>query len=122
MKNKITETGKENLLVTLKLRFEKNKHRHKSIKWHEVEARLKKQPDKLWSLNEMEITGGEPDVIGYDKQEDVFIFWDCSAESPKGRRNLCYDQEAFESRKESKPKNSAANMAYEMGIEVLEDS
>ena len=105
----------------MKLRFEKNKHRHKSIKWSKVEAKLIKLPKKLWSLNKMEITGGEPDVIDYDKQEDVFIFCDCSTESPKGRRSLCYDHEALESRIEHKPKNSVVNMANEMDIEVLDE-
>lgn len=121
MKNKLSAAEKEKLLEALKLRFEKNKHRHKGIKWSEVEARLIKQPDKLWSVNEMEISGGEPDVIAYDKQEDVFVFCDCSAESPKERRSLCYDHEALESRKEHKPGNSAVNMAREMGIELLDE-
>ncbi|AYD46909.1 DUF4256 domain-containing protein [Arachidicoccus soli] len=121
MKNKISDNEKENLLKTLESRFEKHTHRHKSLKWSEVKAKLAKQPNKLLSIQEMETTGGEPDVIGYDKQEDVFIFCDCSAESPKGRRSLCYDQEALTSRKEYKPKNSAVNVAKEMGIEILEE-
>lgn len=122
MKKKITEKEKENLIETLKIRFEKNKHRHKILKWSDMEARLLKHPEKLWSINEMEITGGEPDVLSYNKQEDVFIFCDFSTESPKGRRSLCYDHQALESRKEHKPKDSAVNMAHEMGIEILDES
>ncbi|MBW7890353.1 MAG: DUF4256 domain-containing protein [Chitinophagaceae bacterium] len=121
MKKKISDKAAEKLLETLKLRFEKNRHRHKGIKWDEVESRLKKYPDKLWSVHEMEITGGEPDVIRYDAQEDVFIFCDCSTESPKGRRSICYDQEALESRQTHKPGDSAINMAYEMGIDILDE-
>lgn len=107
------------LITLLKKRFEKNMKRHKLLDWKLIQAKLEKQPEKLWSLNEMEETGGEPDVIGYDKKEGVFIFCDCSAESPKGRRSLCYDNEALESRKEHKPSNSALGMAEEMGIELL---
>ncbi|MBS1627255.1 MAG: DUF4256 domain-containing protein [Bacteroidetes bacterium] len=121
MKNKILEEEKKSLLTILKHRFEKNKHRHTGINWDEIEIRLIKQPQKLWSINEMEITGGEPDVIGYNKQENMFIFCDCSSESPKGRRSVCYDHEALASRKEHKPKNSALNMAFEMGIEILDE-
>ncbi len=112
------EQGAE-LIKTLGVRFEKNKHRHKSIEWTEVRTRLEANPQKLWSLNEMEETGGEPDVVAYDKAADEYIFYDCSAESPKGRRSLCYDAEALESRKEHKPRNSALGMAREMGIELL---
>lgn len=110
------------LLGILKARFEKNIARHKGLKWDKVQAALEAQPDKLWSLNEMEITGGEPDVVGHDKKTDEYIFSDCSAESPKGRRSLCYDQEALESRKEHKPKDSAVRMAADMGIELLTEA
>ena len=107
------------LLQTLKSRFEKNMHRHKSIKWLDVEERLTSSPATLWSLHQMESSGGEPDVIGKDKKSGEFLFCDCSPESPKGRRSICYDQQALESRKEHKPANSAMNMAAEMGIEIL---
>jgi hypothetical protein len=107
------------LLRTLKVRFEKNKNRHKGIEWAKVQSKLERQSEKLWSLNEMERTGGEPDVVGYYKKTGEYIFYDCSEESPKGRRSLCYDREALESRKEFKPKNSAFDMAAEMGIEIL---
>lgn len=107
------------LLSTLQARFEKNKNRHKGLEWAKVQARLEADPGKLWSLDEMEITGGEPDVVGYDKKTGEYIFYDCSAESPKDRRSLCYDREALESRKEHKPKNSAVDMAAAMGIELL---
>ena len=107
------------LLNTLKVRFEKNKHRHKSLDWNTVLARLEVHTGKLWSLNEMEQTGGEPDVIGHDKKTGEYLFYDCSAESPKGRRSLCYDDEALESRKEHKPAGSALGMAASMGIELL---
>jgi hypothetical protein len=111
-------TGKrEELLKTLEARFEKGMNRHKNIKWANVEAKLKANPGKLWSLNEMERTGGEPDVVGYEKDE--YIFYDCSAESPSGRRSLCYDREALESRKQHKPKDSAIDMAAKMGIGIL---
>ena len=109
----------EELLKTLKARFEKNMNRHKGIEWNKVETKLKKNTDKLWSLNEMERTGGEPDVIGYEKKTDEFIFYDCSTESPKDRRSLCYDPEALASRKEYKPKDSAVNLASEMGIDMM---
>ena len=107
------------LLATLGARFRKHMERHEGIEWKDVQARLEAHPDKLWSLHEMERTGGEPDVIGYDDQTGEYIFVDCSAESPKGRRSVCYDQEALESRKEHKPKASAVGMAEEMGIELL---
>jgi hypothetical protein len=113
-----SEQHKE-LLTKLKNRFEKNLKRHKSIDWTKVQARLENKTEKLWSLNEMENTGGEPDVIGIDKKTGEYIFYDCSAESPAGRRSICYDREALESRKEHKPKNSAMGMAAEMGIEIL---
>jgi hypothetical protein len=107
------------LTETLKERFEKYPLRHKAIKWPDVEARLKASPEKLRSLSEMERTGGEPDVVGFDKKTGEYIFFDCSAESPKGRRSVCYDQKALESRKEHKPKDSALNMAANMGIGLL---
>lgn len=107
------------LMGVLKKRFEQNTARHKGIKWDDVQERLEKAPAKLWSLNEMEMTGGEPDVIGYDKKKDVYLYCDCSIESPKGRRSLCYDLEALESRKEHKPKDSAIEMASSMGVDVL---
>ena len=107
------------LLEVLKARFEKNTARHRDLEWAKIQARLEANADKLWSLNEMERTGGEPDVIGQDKKTDEYIFYDCSAESPKDRRSLCYDREALESRKENKPKNSAMDMAAAMGIELL---
>jgi len=109
----------EELLKTLKARFEKNMNRHKGIEWNKVETKLKKNADKLWPLNEMERTGGEPDVISYDKKTGEYIFYDCSAESPSGRRSLCYDAEALASRKENKPKDSAVYMASAMGVELL---
>ncbi|HEX9250680.1 MAG TPA: DUF4256 domain-containing protein [Ignavibacteriaceae bacterium] len=109
----------EELLNILKSRFEKNINRHKGIEWTKVEAKLKKNTDTLLSLNEMERTGGEPDVVRYDKKTDEYIFYDCSVESPNGRRSLCYDAEALASRKENKPKDSAVNKAAEMGIELL---
>lgn len=110
---------RDELLGILKDRFEKNKNRHKGIDWSKVEARLKANPKALWSLNEMERTGGEPDVVEFDKKSGKFIFVDCSPESPKGRRSICYDREALEARKEHKPKDSAVNMADSMGIELL---
>jgi hypothetical protein len=109
----------EKLLRTLKARFEKNMNRHEGIKWAKVQAKLDTDTQRLWSLNEMERTGGEPDVVGYDKKTGEYIFYDCSAESPKGRRSVCYDREGLESRKEHKPKNSAIDMATAMGIELL---
>jgi hypothetical protein len=107
------------LLGILKARFEKNMPRHKGLDWASIQQKLEAQPEKLWTLGQMEITGGEPDVIGQDKKTIEYIFFDCSAESPKGRRSLCYDHEALESRKENKPANSAVNMAADMGIELL---
>jgi hypothetical protein len=118
-KTKLSPEQREGLLKTLKTRFEKNMNRHKSIEWTKVRAKLEANEEKLWSLNEMEITGGEPDVVGHDKKTDEYIFYDCSAESPKERRSICYDREALESRKEHKPKNSALDMAAAMGIEIL---
>jgi len=110
---------REELLRTLKARFEKNMIRHKGIEWAKVEAKLEANTGKLWSLSEMERTGGEPDVVGHDKKTGEYIFHDCSAESPKGRRSVCYDREALDSRKEHKPANSAVDMAGDMGIEIL---
>jgi len=114
------EQGEE-LLSVLKKRFEKNMNRHKGIEWAKVETKLEDSAESLWSLNEMEKTGGEPDVVGYDKKSGEYIFYDCSAESPSGRRSFCYDHEALESRKEHKPKNSAMQMAADMGIEILSE-
>jgi len=112
------EESKE-LLNTLKTRFEKNKNRHPGLEWVQVQTKLENNIEKLWSLNEMEETGGEPDVVGQDKYTGEYIFYDCSAETPKGRRSLCYDREALDSRKEHKPENSAMDMAFFMGIEIL---
>lgn len=110
---------REELLNVLKARFEKNMNRHSGIEWSSVQEKLEANPKKLWSLNEMESTGGEPDVVGHDKETDEYIFYDCSAESPKGRRSVCYDREALESRKKHKPENNAIDMAADMGIELL---
>ena len=107
------------LISILKIRFEKNSNRHKDIEWAKVQLKLEDDTEKLWILDEMEITGGEPDVVGYDKKTDEYIFYDCSVESPKGRRSICYDHEALEARKEHKPENSAVEMANDMGIELL---
>lgn len=115
----ISAEQSEELLVILKARFEKNMERHMGLEWIEVETKLKADASKLWSLNLMETTGGEPDVVILDNQNVEYVFCDCSPESPKGRRSMCYDQEALDSRKEQKPKNSAANLALEMGIEML---
>ena len=110
---------REQLLRALKARFEKNMNRHKGLGWAEVQVKLEAKAEKLWSLNEMDRTGGEPDVVGHDKKMGEYVFYDCSAESPKGRRSLCYDREALESRKEHKPRDSAVDMAVAMGIELL---
>jgi len=120
-KKKLSPEQRGELLKVLKIRFEKNKNRHKGIEWAKVQAKLDPPAggEKLWSLNEMETTGGEPDVVGHDKKTDEYIFYDCSAESPKGRRSICYDHEALESSKENKPENSAVEMAADMGIELL---
>ena len=118
-KKQLLPEQREELLSILKARFEKNKDRHKGIEWSKVQARLEANPEKLWSLDDMETTGGEPDVVDYDKKTGEYIFYDCSAESPKGRRSVCYDHEALESRKEHKPGNSAMGMAAAMGIELL---
>lgn len=121
-KRKLSPEQSQSLLNVLKARFEKNKQRHKGLDWAKVQAKLEASPAKLWSLDEMELTGGEPDVVGYDKAKDEYIFFDCSAESPKGRRSICYDHEALESRKEHKPENSAVQMAADMGIELLTEA
>jgi hypothetical protein len=110
---------RKELLAALKARFEKHVNRHKSLEWANTRAKLEANAEKLWSLNEMEITGGEPDVVGHDKKTGEYIFYDCSPESPKGRRSVCYDREALESRKEHKPENNAVDMAAAMGIELL---
>jgi len=112
---------REELLGALKARFEKNMNRHKGLEWADVQAKLEANAAKLWSLHEMERTGGEPDVVGYDEDAGQYIFYDCSAESPKGRRSVCYDDEALESRKEHKPNNSAVGMAAAMGVELLSE-
>jgi len=118
-KIKLPEERTKELLKILQLRFEKNIIRHNGLDWAKIKSRLAANPEKLWSLNKMEETEGEPDVVGHDKKTDEYIFYDCSPESPKGRRSLCYDLEAWESRKEHKPKNSAIGMAAEMDIELL---
>lgn len=118
-KKELSPKEHEELLKILKTRFEKNMKRHEGLDWAKVVAKLESNGEKLWSLNEMEKTRGEPDVVGYDKKTNEFIFVDCSAESPSGRRSLCYDREALESRKEFKPKNNAVDMAETMGIEIL---
>ena len=110
---------REELLRTLKARFDRNMKRHSGLAWGEIQARLEANPEKLWSLHEMERSGGEPDVVGHDKATGEYIFYECSAESPKGRRSVCYDREALDARKEHKPQNSAIDMAAAMGIEIL---
>src|SRR6266576_2331555 len=118
-KKELSPEQREELLRALKARFEKNMNRHKGLQWAKVQTKLEANTKKLWSLNEMERTGGEPDVVGFDKKPGEYIFYDCSAESPKGRRSLCYDREALDARKEHKPKNNAVDMAMAMGIELL---
>ena len=115
----LSNQQRETLLKALKLRFEKNMNRHKSLEWGSIRARMEANNEKLWSLHEMERTGGEPDVVDRDKKTGEYIFYDCSAESPKGRRSICYDREALDSRKENKPKDSATSMAAAMGVELL---
>jgi hypothetical protein len=119
MKKEFSTKHHEELLNTLKTRFEKNINRHKDLEWAKVQAKLEANTEKLWSLNEMERTGGEPDVVGHDKETGEHIFYDCSPESPKGRRSVCYDREALESRKEHKPENNAIDMAAAIGMELL---
>ena len=123
MKNSkiISSEQKNELIDLLRIRFEKNTNRHKNVKWNDVLSKLESKPEKLWSLNEMEKTGGEPDVVGLDEKTGEYIFMDCSAESPKGRRSVCYDREGLDSRKEYKPENNAIDMATEMGIEILSE-
>jgi hypothetical protein len=121
MKKDMPAKQSEELLNILKKRFEKNTTRHKGLEWAKIEAKLKASRAKLWSLNEMEVTGGEPDVVGYDKKTGEYIFMDCSPESPNGRRSFCYDREALDARKENKPKNSVMDMAADMGIELLSE-
>ena len=118
-KKELSPAQREVLLKTLKARFEKNLNRHQGLEWTKVQAKLEAHTEKLWSLNEMERTGGEPDVVGHDKKTGKYIFYDCSAESPKGRRSVCYDREALESRKEHKPEDNVIDMATAMGIELL---
>ncbi|MFJ7766567.1 DUF4256 domain-containing protein [Bacillus toyonensis] len=118
-KNVLPVEQREELFKVLKARFEKNMNRHEGLEWAKVEAKLDVNAEKLWSLNEMEVTGGEPDVVGYDKEKDEYTFYDCSKESPKGRRSLCYDLEALEARKKHKPENNAIDVAVAMGIELL---
>jgi hypothetical protein len=119
IKKELSPAERDELLRVLKARFEKNMNRHKGLEWSNVQAKLEAYAQKLWSLNEMESTGGEPDVVGQDAKTGQYIFYDCSAESPKGRRSVCYDREGLESRKEHKPENSAIDLAADMGIELL---
>ena len=118
-KKKLSPEQQEEFLKALKSRFDKNMKRHEGLEWAKVQAKLEASPDKMWSLHEMERTGGEPDVIGHDKKTGEYLFYDCSEESPKGRRSICYDHEALEARKEHKPKDSAVNMAAAIGIDLL---
>ncbi|OKP88193.1 hypothetical protein A3844_08870 [Paenibacillus helianthi] len=118
-RRELSTEQREELLGALEARFEKHMNRHPGLEWAKVQAKLEANPEKWWSLHEMETTGGEPDVVRYDEETDEYIFYDCSAESPKGRRSVCYDHKALESRKEHKPKNSAMNMVAAMGVELL---
>ncbi|MCM3718992.1 DUF4256 domain-containing protein [Fictibacillus phosphorivorans] len=118
-KKELSIEQREELLQTLKTRFDKNRERHEGLEWDKVQEKLEANPEKLWSLNEMERTEGEPDVVGYDESKDEYIFYDCAPESPKGRRSLCYDRAALDARKKHKPENSAMDVAAEMGIELL---
>ncbi len=122
IKKELSPEQCEELLRALKARFEENMNRHQGLEWAKVQAKLEANPEKLWSLHEMERTGGEPDVVGHDKTTDETIFYDCSAESPNGRRSICYDREALESRKKFKPENNAMDMAAAMGIELLTEA
>jgi len=119
LKKELSSEQREALLRALEARFEKNMNRHKGLEWAKIQVKLEANTEKLWSLNEMERTGGEPDVVGHDKKTGEYIFYDCSAESPKGRRNVCYDREGLETRKKFKPENNAIDMAAAMGIELL---
>jgi len=121
-RKELSAEQREELIKTLKVRFEKNKSRHTGLEWANVQSKLEANADKLWSLSEMERTGGEPDVIAHNNTTDEYIFYDCSAETPKGRRSVCYDREALESRKEYKPENNAVDMAASMGIELLTEA
>lgn len=121
-KKVLSQQETEALLSTLKARFEKHPERHKKLTWKAIQEKLEANKDKLWSLHEMEITGGEPDVVDFDKKTGTFFFYDCSPESPKGRRSLCYDREALNARKEHKPRNSVLDMAKEMGIDILNEA
>lgn len=121
MKKELSSEQRDELMNTLKIRFEANLNRHKELDWSKIEAKLMASPEKLWVLDEMEITGGEPDVVAYDENTGEYIFYDCAAESPKGRRSICYDHQALEARKEHKPANSAMQMAADMGVEVLNE-
>ena len=118
-KKKLPAASQKELIATLKTRFEKNMNRHKGLEWSKIQAKLEANPEKLWSLDEMESTGGEPDVVGFDKKTGEYIFYDCSPESPKDRRSYCYDREALNARKEHKPANNVMDVAAEMGIELL---
>ncbi len=120
-KKALSTAQREELVNTLMARFEKNMNRHKGLDWIKIQTKLEANPEKLWSLDEMEITGGEPDVVGFDKKTGEYLFYDCAAESPKGRRSLCYDREALDARKTHKPANSAKDVAAEMGIELLDE-
>lgn len=121
MAKKLSAAQRKELLEALETRFEKNMARHKGLSWTKVSARLEADPDKLWSLNEMEKTGGEPDVVGHDKKSGEYVFYDCVAESPSGRRSICFDREGLESRKEHRPENTAIDMADAMGVELLSE-
>jgi len=121
MKKELSAAQRKELVGALKVRFEKNMNRHKGLEWSNVQSRLEALGKKMWSLSEMERTGGEPDVVGFDKKTGAYIFFDCAAESPKGRRSLCYDRAALDARKEHKPENSAIDMAAEMGVELLSE-
>lgn len=120
-KKEMSSEQRAEMLETLKARFEANSNRHKGLDWSKIETKLKSAPAKLWSLSEMEKTGGEPDVVGHDQKSDEYLFYDCAPESPKDRRSVCYDNEALESRKKFKPENSAVGMAAEMGVELLSE-
>ncbi|KDN55023.1 DUF4256 domain-containing protein [Flavobacterium seoulense] len=122
MKSKLSSTDTESLLAILKERFEKNQNRHEGMEWNKVQTKLEANPEKLWSIMEMERTGGEPDVVAYDKNTNEYHFYDCSAESPKERRSLCYDRQALDARKENKPKNSVIDLVTEMGISLLSET
>ncbi|WP_379969636.1 DUF4256 domain-containing protein [Epilithonimonas sp. UC225_85] len=120
-KNKLSSEQQSEVIKTIKTRFEKNPNRHENIKWEDVQKKLESNPEKLWSLHEMERTEGEPDVVGFDEKTNEYLFFDCSPESPKGRRSLCYDRKALDSRKENKPANSAVDLATEIGVEILNE-